>query len=136
MVFLGLGSNLGDRRANLLAALSLLDAHAMVRVERVSSLYETEPFGYKAQGAFLNMAACVATELSPLALLRFCQSVETRLGRRRDQRWGPRTVDIDLLLFDGARMASEVLTLPHPWLHRRRFVLVPLAEIADRKSVV
>lgn len=131
MIFLGLGSNLGDRRANLLAALSQLDAHEAVRVERVSSLYETEPFGYKAQGAFLNAVAQLGTSLAPLELLRLCQDVETRLGRRRETHWGPRAIDLDLLLFGAVRMRSEALTLPHPWLHRRRFVLVPLAEIAE-----
>lgn len=135
MVFLGLGSNLGDRRANLLAALSLLDAHPAACVERVSSLYETEPFGYKAQGAFLNAAAGVSTALAPLEFLRVCQEIETRLGRRRETHWGPRTIDLDLLLFEGVHMASETLTLPHPWLLRRRFALVPLVEIAPQVAL-
>ena len=131
MVFLGLGSNLGDRAANITAAVTLLDQWPGIKVSRWSSLYETEPFGYKEQPDFLNAVAAVETVLSPEELLSACLQIEQQLGRQRDVLWGPRIIDIDLLLFGTESRNSPELMLPHPYLAQRRFVLLPLAEICN-----
>ena len=128
-VFLALGSNLGDRRANIEKALARLEAEG-VKVRRVSSLYRTEPVGYTAQPWFLNCAAEAATDLMPLQLLRRCQAVQRELGRRPGRRNGPRPIDIDILMYENAVVRSGELTLPHARMAERRFVLVPLCEIA------
>jgi 2-amino-4-hydroxy-6-hydroxymethyldihydropteridine diphosphokinase len=127
----GLGSNLGDREATLRRALELL-ADGEVRVVAVSSLRETEPVGFLDQPPFLNGAAVVETELEPRALLERLLAVERSLGRTRGDgpRYGPRTVDLDLLLYDERELAEPGLELPHPRLHERRFALEPLAELA------
>lgn len=127
--YLGLGSNLGDRRGLLVSALAALRTRN-VAVDRVSSVYETAPVGVTEQPDFLNIVARVTTGLGPDALLASCLEVEAALGRTRRERWGPRTVDIDLLWFDGIAMKAEALTLPHPRMLERAFVLFPLAEIA------
>jgi len=128
-VHLGLGSNLGDRRANLAAALRLLSR--MLRIEAVSSLYETEPVGGPPQAPFYNAVVRAECGLAPLALLRFVKNVETELGRRPyGQRWGPRPIDIDLLLHGDTVLQTPELELPHPRLAERAFVLAPLAELA------
>lgn len=127
-VYLGLGSNLGDRPANLRAAVAALAP--LVNVRRVSSLYDTAPQLVTDQPRFLNAAVMGETALEPLALLRTVKAVEVRLGRAPGPRYGPRVVDIDLLLMDGVTLATEELTLPHPRLAERAFALVPLAEIA------
>ncbi|MFZ4986618.1 MAG: 2-amino-4-hydroxy-6-hydroxymethyldihydropteridine diphosphokinase [Blastocatellia bacterium] len=132
-VYLGLGSNLGDRAGSLLAALARLTARGLV-VDRLSSIYQTDPVGYTAQPSFLNMVArCRPGQLDPWALMRLCLETELDLGRRREVPGGPRTIDLDLLLFDhyqvdGSRDGVD-LTVPHPRMHERRFVLMPLAEI-------
>jgi len=128
-VFLSLGSNLGDREANLLEALRRLEQLG-VHVVRRSSWYETEPVGYTDQPDFLNLVAEVRTRLGPHALLRAAQQVEAELGRVRAVRWGPRTVDVDLLLYGERVVNTPDLVLPHPRLRERAFVLVPLAELA------
>ena len=127
--YLSLGANQGDRAGNLAAALARLEA-AGVQVERVSSLYETAPIGGPPQPPYLNLAARVETVLPPRELLRLCLAVEAELGRVRTVHWGPRTLDLDLLLYEGATSDDPELTLPHPRLTERQFVLVPLAEIA------
>lgn len=129
MILLGLGSNVGDRKEHIFAAVHRLSAHPRIRVIKVSSLYETEPYGLKEQAAFINAAAEIETDLSPLELLDVCQQIERDLGRKRVVRWGPRTIDIDLLVFNEMEMDTERLTLPHRYLPERRFVLVPVAEI-------
>jgi 2-amino-4-hydroxy-6-hydroxymethyldihydropteridine diphosphokinase len=129
-VFLSLGSNLGDRAATLEAALRELEASGEVRVLRRSSLYATAPVGVLDQPTFYNLAVEAETALAPEALLARCQAVERRLGRVRGERWGPRTVDVDILLYGGETVRSEHLTVPHPELLKRRFVLEPLLEIA------
>ena len=132
-VFVGLGCNLGDRRVNLDAAVSALNRRAGVRVVRVSSYVETQPVGGPpGQRPYLNAAAELDTTLSPDALLDAMQEIESDLGRVRAQRWGPRTIDLDLLLFGDRVIQSERLTVPHPRMHERRFVLAPLAEIAPQ----
>ncbi len=131
LAYIGLGSNLGDRKGTLDRALELLVATSKVRVQRVSAYRETAAVGGPAgQGPYLNAAAVLATELEPLPLLRVVQSIENQLGRVRGERWGPRTLDLDLLLFDNRIVQVPELSLPHPRLHERLFVLEPLAEIA------
>jgi len=130
MIVLGLGSNIGNREENIKRALKALDAHPAIEIVRVSSLYETAPVGYTEQPEFLNAVAQISTSLQPLKLLEFCLSIERELGRVREVKWGPRTIDIDVLLYDTVELSSEQLTLPHPRFHERCFVLIPLAEIA------
>lgn len=128
--YLGLGSNLGDRRRYLAEALRRLEATPGTQVTAVSSVYETKPVGVTAQPDFLNLVARVATVRPPPELLEFCLEVEAALGRVRDVRWGPRTIDIDLLIYDAVEICDDRLTLPHPRMKERSFVVGPLAEIA------
>jgi 2-amino-4-hydroxy-6-hydroxymethyldihydropteridine diphosphokinase len=131
LALIALGSNLGDRRDNLRRALDALRAQPGIIVERVSSLYETAPVGGPpGQGLYLNAAAALRTESSPDDLLRLLFDIETSLGRVRAERDGPRTIDLDLLFYDDVIRDEPTLTLPHPRLHQRLFVLQPLAEIA------
>ncbi|MBE3567259.1 MAG: GTP cyclohydrolase I FolE2 [Thermogemmatispora sp.] len=127
-VYLALGSNVGDRRANLAAALQRL--REVVEISRVSSVYETEPVGYAEQPRFFNMVCAGRTALSAEQLLAYAKTIETALGRRPTVRNGPRPIDIDILLYDDLQMHEEHLTIPHPRMTERAFVLVPLAEIA------
>jgi 2-amino-4-hydroxy-6-hydroxymethyldihydropteridine diphosphokinase len=127
---ISLGSNLGDRRETLEAAIRALGDMPGVIVERVSSFHETEPVGGPAgQGMYLNAAAALATTLDPFELLRVLQHVEAQFGRERTVRWGARSLDLDLLLFDDSIIDTPELSVPHPRLARRRFVLEPLSEI-------
>jgi len=128
--YLSLGSNLGDRAANLRQAVRLLSGHPDITPAAVSPLYETEPVGVKEQPQFLNMVLAIDTSLSPRQLLAYCQSVEQAMGRVRSERWGPRVIDIDILLMNGIIWQDEVLQLPHPRMLERRFVLQPLCDIA------
>jgi 2-amino-4-hydroxy-6-hydroxymethyldihydropteridine diphosphokinase len=128
-VFLGLGSNLGDREAALHGALTRLGARGF-RVTRRSSLWLTEPVGGPPQGFFLNAVAEGETALRPGALLEACLATERELGRLRAEKNGPRTLDVDVLFFGNERRTTPGLVIPHPRLHERRFVLAPLAEIA------
>lgn len=128
--YLGIGSNLGNRIKNLEIAISVLSGQPDIRVNTFSSFYETEPVGYKNQGWFINQVVQIETFLSPSDLLKVTQKLEETLGRKRTIKWGPRTVDIDILLYSDLIMNSSFLTIPHPHLTKRRFVLVPLAEIA------
>ena len=129
-IYLGLGANLGDRRASLRRALRLLAHLEDTRLLRVSSFYETPPWGNEKQPPFLNACAALETRLSPLVFLRRAQRIERALGRVRKEHWGPRMIDIDLLFAEGHESARQELRLPHPYLHERAFVLLPLAEIA------
>ena len=129
VVYLGLGSNLGERQRTLAEALRRLAPQ--VRIEAVSALYETDPVGPQDQPPFYNAACRGTTELPPRALLRHVQAVERDLGRRRaGPGWGPRLIDIDILLLGDDVIDEPDLKVPHPELHRRAFVLVPLAELA------
>ncbi len=129
--YLGLGSNLGDRRQLLSAARASLDATAGIRVSGASALYQTAPVGGPPdQPPFLNAVLRVETGLSPRELLQACLALEARCGRRRQERWGPRTLDLDLLDHGGVVLSLPGLQLPHPRLAERAFVLVPLAELA------
>lgn len=127
-VYLGLGSNLDDRDELLRAASTRLGAQ--VRVERISSVYDTAPLLVTDQPRFHNVVCAGTTHLSPLALLRFTQEIESALGRRPTIRYGPRRIDVDILLYDALVIATPELVLPHPGLADRAFVLAPLAEIA------
>jgi len=126
--YLSLGSNLGHREANIASALKTLGQEA--RIVKVSSLYETEPVGYKDQPWFLNLVCAVETDLSPHALLKLAKTTEKILGRKPTLRFGPRLIDIDILFYDDLILDSPDLTIPHPHLVKRAFVLVPLKEIA------
>ncbi len=130
-VYLGIGSNLGDRKANLLEATKMLDDHESITVIKVSSFFETEPVGYEKQGMFINGALSCETTLGPYDLLSFTQEVEYNLKRIKTIRWGPRTIDVDILMYDSLElMDNPRLIIPHPRMTEREFVLLPLAEIA------
>ena len=128
VAYLSLGSNLGDREAQLRAALDRLQTEG--RIVSVSSFYETEPVEFTDQAWFLNCAVALETTDTPAQLMAAILQIERQMGRQRIQRKGPRTIDIDILLFDGEVLDSSALTIPHPAMHQRRFVLQPLAEIA------
>ncbi len=130
LAYLSLGSNLGDREAHLRDALARLEANGSIVA--LSSFYETEPVDFTDQAWFLNCAVALETAESPEELIAAILSIERQMGRKRIQRKGPRTIDIDLLLFDDAIVDSPALTIPHPAMHERRFVLQPLAEIAPQ----
>ncbi len=127
-VYIALGANLGDRQSNLLQALQRIRARASV--EKVSACYETKPVGYLAQPDFLNMACLISTEASPLELLGFLKQIERQMGRQTSFRGAPRPIDLDILLYDDLVMESPELTIPHPRMSERAFVLAPLADIA------
>lgn len=134
-VYLSLGGNLGDPAASMATALRLLDADDDTRVMAVSSLYRTPPWGKLDQPDFLNAAAEISTALAPRALLDLCLEAERKLKRVREERWGPRLIDIDILVF-GDRIIHETgLEVPHPRMLERAFVLAPLAEIAPELAV-
>lgn len=133
--FIALGTNVGERLQYLQRALVLLDNRQAIQVEHVSSIYETDPVGYTEQRQFLNMVAEIDTELTPQGLLDEMRDVEDGLGRERTVRWGPRTIDLDILLYNQVEMNSETLQIPHPRMEKRAFVLVPLAEIAPDLSI-
>ena len=127
--YVALGSNLGDREENLRTALKHLQENG-VEVIKTSTFIETEPYGVTDQPGFVNAVCQVETELTPLELLRLLLSIEQEMGRVRLRRWGERNIDLDLLLYEDAVLESEELTLPHPDMQNRDFVLIPLAEIA------
>ena len=131
--FLGLGSNVGDRLDNLRRAAELLGATPGLRVMRSSRVYETDPVGGPSQPDFLNAVVEVDTDLSAIELLAACQAVERQMGRDRDRevRWGPRTIDVDVLTYgrDEVRSAAPFLEVPHPRMDERGFVLIPLLEL-------
>jgi 2-amino-4-hydroxy-6-hydroxymethyldihydropteridine diphosphokinase len=129
LVYLSLGSNIGDRAENLRKAIAAL-ADGGMRVLRVSSFYETQPVDYLKQAWFLNCAVEVKTDLEPLALLRALRAIETRMGSQKLIAKGPRLIDMDILLYGERTIDTPQLQVPHPRMHLRRFVLVPLAELA------
>jgi len=134
IAYIGIGSNLGDKVAHCNSAL-----HEVLSIDRhkllaQSSLYKTEPLGYRNQDWFVNCVIKIETQLEALDLLYALKAIESRLGRRETFRWGPRVIDLDILFFDDRVMGSVELNLPHPHLHERQFVLIPLAEI-DRSIV-
>ena len=133
--YIGLGSNLGNKEDFLKKALELLGATPAVRVKKVASLYLTEPQGVTGQDWFLNTVAEIETTLSPEGLLALLLDIEARLGRVRAVRWGPRTLDLDLLLFGEEKLQSANLTVPHPRMAERAFVMAPLAELAPDRVI-
>lgn len=128
--YLGLGSNIGDRQANIIEAIKRLNAVPGIVIVGRSSLYETEPIGYKDQGWFINAVIGIKTTLSPGSLLDVCLGIEDEMGRIRRTEKGPREIDIDILLYGDLTVDEAGLKIPHPSMHVRRFVLVPLLEIA------
>lgn len=132
-VYLGLGSNIGDKKSNLEEAIKLINASENCNVIRVSQFYETKPVGYEDQDNFMNAAVCVKTLLEPDELMEFLLSIEKELKRERVIRWGPRTIDIDILLYDEIITESENVIIPHPRMQDRLFVLKPLSDIAPYK---
>lgn len=134
--FLGLGTNIDPRENYLALALEALNTNPQIEILKKSSIYETAPVGYLEQKDFLNMVVKLKTQLDPFYLLSLCQEVEQKLNRKRTIHWGPRTIDIDILLYyvdnqeyNQLNMATEQLTIPHPRMLERAFVLVPLKEI-------
>lgn len=128
-VYLGLGSNIGNRENNLKEAINLISQNRNIKVNKISSLYETEPIGFKEQDWFLNMVIEIETSLKPRELLKYLLDVEKRMGRIREIKWGPRIIDIDILIYNEAVIMDEDLKIPHPRICERAFVLIPLIEI-------
>ncbi|NIM96606.1 MAG: 2-amino-4-hydroxy-6-hydroxymethyldihydropteridine diphosphokinase [candidate division Zixibacteria bacterium] len=128
--YLSLGSNLGDRLQFLKEAIRKIGRSEKVSVEKVSPIYETQPVGYEDQGWFLNLVVEIQTSLKPVPLLQFLLSIEDQMGRKRERKWGRRNIDLDILLYDERVVDSAQLTIPHPRMHERTFVLTPLAQIA------
>lgn len=132
-IYLSLGSNIGNTKKNLMEALELLKKK--ITITKISSFYETEPVGYKDQAWFLNIALAGETSLAPYELLRFTQSIEKEMGRVKLIRFGPRNIDIDILLYENFTSDDETLTVPHPRMTERAFVVEPLYEIAPDITV-
>jgi len=128
--YLGLGSNLGDREENIRRAISTMAEHPQIEILKVSSMYETTPVGFKDQPDFINAVVLIETSLSPRELSDTVHKIEDSLGRKRTFRWGPRVIDIDILLYGNETIDEEGLKIPHPMMMARRFVMEPLAEIA------
>ncbi|OPL11048.1 MAG: hypothetical protein AVO34_02825 [Firmicutes bacterium ML8_F2] len=133
--YIGLGSNLGTRLSNLRQSLTLLSQVPAIKIKEVSPVYETEPVGGPAQGYYLNACASLLTTLPPETLMRAMLDVENRIGRIRIERWGPRTIDLDLLVYEDEVINTPLLNLPHPRLCERCFVLIPLADIAPNLTI-
>lgn len=132
---IGLGSNIGDKAANITRAIALLTEEGDVRLLAASRLYRTAPWGVVDQDWFVNACIAVATELDPHALLDRCLGVETEMKRVRTRHWGPRVIDVDVLAYRNVTLNEPALTLPHPRITGRAFVLVPLAEIAPDQQI-
>lgn len=130
IAYIGLGSNIGDREYQLNRALELLKSAEKVEVTTVSSFYNTAPVGYEQQPDFLNAVVEIMTTLSADDLLELCSKIEKELKRERIIRWGPRTIDLDILLFGNSVINEKDLVIPHPRMHERKFVMEPLNEIA------
>ena len=135
IVYIALGSNIGERHETLKRAIGWVNAHEEIEVVSCSSVYETAPVGYVDQPSFLNMVIKVKTNLAATDTLTFLQHVEQNFGRKREVKWGPRTLDLDILLFNQENIETDELIVPHPRMWERAFVLVPLVEIADEKDI-
>lgn len=127
--YIGIGTNMGDRELNLQEALGELAALPENEIISISSIYETDPVGYIDQGKFLNMVICINTNFSAQSLLAACMKIEQKLGRKREIRWGPRTIDLDILLYNQENIVTKNLIVPHPRMLERAFVVIPLVEI-------
>lgn len=130
IAYISLGSNMGDKVESLKQAVTLLQSHDLIEVTKVSSIYDTDPVGYEDQDVFMNIVVEISTQLTPMELLVACQAIEQELKRVRIIRWGPRTMDLDIILYGEEVIETPTLSIPHPRMHERGFVLVPLAEIA------
>lgn len=130
-VYLSIGTNIGDRFTNLQEAVRNLIKLETINVEKISSIYETAPVGFVDQAPFLNIAVMLSTNLNAEEMLSVCQSIEQNLGRVRKIRWGPRSIDLDILLFNHENIETESLIVPHERMYERAFVLVPLIEISE-----
>lgn len=128
-VFLGLGSNLGEPRRNILRAVDLLRERTRCEAAQLSPLYITPPMGEVAQPDFINAALEIYTSLTPLDLLNICKAIEREMGREQSERWGPRLIDVDILVYADQVIEQQDLTVPHIGLHKRNFVLYPLADL-------
>ncbi|MBO4928042.1 MAG: 2-amino-4-hydroxy-6-hydroxymethyldihydropteridine diphosphokinase [Clostridiales bacterium] len=136
VAYLSLGSNVGDRMDNLSRAVALLHRPKEgIEVVDVSPVFETDPVGYKDQDDFLNICVKIETSLAPLALLSLCQRIEEALFRKRTVRWGPRTIDVDILTFGDVKMNTQRLTIPHPRMEDRGFVQVPLLFLEGKREI-
>ena len=130
LAYIGFGSNIGDRLAHIQNAIHTLSKTEGIALQKVSSVYTTDPVGYEAQAQFLNGVAAIETSLAPLSLLHTLKHIETAIGRKHRIRWGPREIDLDILIYGDLCVQTEKLVIPHPEMHLRGFVLVPLEEIA------
>lgn len=128
--YLGIGSNMGNKKENIEKTIELLKNNPEIIVSAISSYYETEPVGYTDQDWFLNIVVEIDTNLDPYALLEYCQYIENTLKRKRIIHWGPRTIDVDILLYENFTSNDEKLIVPHPRMCERSFVMIPLYEIA------
>ncbi|MFC3882094.1 2-amino-4-hydroxy-6-hydroxymethyldihydropteridine diphosphokinase [Bacillus songklensis] len=135
IAFIALGSNLGDRFQYLKGAILELGKNPSIEVVDVSSVYETDPVGYEDQSAFLNMVVKIRTSLSAISLLHLLQEIEKKNGRKREIRWGPRTLDLDILLYNQQNIEAEHLKIPHPRMTERAFVMIPLVEVDRHVSI-
>jgi 2-amino-4-hydroxy-6-hydroxymethyldihydropteridine diphosphokinase len=135
IAYIGMGSNIEDREFHLTEAIRLLQQYTTIHIRKSSSIYETDPVGFTEQAAFLNRVIQVETDLKPAELFKCMLAVEQQLGRVRDVRWGPRTIDLDLLLYGQLLSDEPELIIPHPRMAERAFVLIPLLEIADDKTI-
>lgn len=133
--YLGLGSNMGDKMGHLKDAIAMIENNEKISDVKVSSFYETAPVGYLDQDVFVNIVVELETELAPYDLLAFCQDIEEQLKRKRVIRWGPRTIDVDILLYDEMTNDDEKLIIPHPRMTERAFVIVPLIELNDTLTI-
>jgi len=131
IVYISSGSNLGDKKANILRAIDKIK-RSNIEVLNVSSFYRTKPYGYQNQDDFYNIVIKIKTTQSPQNLLKLCLEIEKEMGRTRTIKWGPRTIDLDLLFFDKKIINTDQLVIPHPDLHNREFVLKPLLEISPQ----
>ncbi|MBC1757159.1 2-amino-4-hydroxy-6-hydroxymethyldihydropteridine diphosphokinase [Listeria seeligeri] len=132
--FLSIGTNIGERLDNLNSAVSGLAAVEQIKIINVSSVYETDAVGYEDQAAFLNIVVEIETSFAPVELLDFCLALELELGRVRLFKWGPRLIDIDILLYEDVKLDTEKLKIPHPYMKERAFVMIPLIEISPDKA--
>lgn len=133
--YLGIGTNMGDRLNNLKCACEILKDNDSITISKKSKLYETKAWGYTEQDDFLNMCVEIETTLLPEELLKVCQEVEQKLHRERIIRWGPRTIDVDILFFNDIKLKCEDLEIPHPRIQDRAFVLIPLMDLDENISI-
>ncbi|WP_440897237.1 2-amino-4-hydroxy-6-hydroxymethyldihydropteridine diphosphokinase [Amphibacillus sp. Q70] len=133
--YIALGSNISSREGYLKQAIDALACHDLITIKKQSSIYETDPVGYEDQERFLNQVIELDTTYTALELLNICQMIENELGRKREVRWGPRTIDLDILLYNQENTMKDQLIIPHPRMHERAFVLVPLVELDPNLTI-